>query len=86
MAPRILIVAALAAAVALAPASASAQVQPAGTGEPAFTRSAQNTQWVEWGATSGADGYRLRSDYHVNNCSSTATPSTTPVRRVATPG
>ena len=67
MAPRILIVAALAAAVALAPASASAQVQPAGTGEPAFTRSAQNTQWVEWGATSGADGYRLRADYHVNN-------------------
>ena len=67
MNPRILIVAMAVAVAAVAPASASAQVQPAGTGEPAFTRSAQNTQWVEWPATSGADGYRLRADYYANN-------------------
>ena len=59
-----LTVAACAAAVA---DSASAQVQPAGTGEPAFTNSAQNTQWFEWPATSGADAYRVRYDYYENN-------------------
>ena len=47
--------------------SASAQVQPAGTGEPAFTNSVQNTQWFEWPATSGADAYRIRFDYYENN-------------------
>src|SRR3954452_22391350 len=46
---------------------ASAQVQPAGTGEPAYTNSAQNTQWFEWPATSGADAYRVRYDYYENN-------------------
>ena len=46
---------------------AAAQVQPAGTGEPAFTNSAQNTQWLEWPATSGADGYRVKFDYYENN-------------------
>jgi plastocyanin len=48
-------------------APASAQVQPAGTGEPAYTRSAQNTQWFEWSATAGADAYRVRFDYYENN-------------------
>jgi hypothetical protein len=43
------------AGVAVMAAPASAQVQPAGTGEPAFTNSAQNTQWFEWPAASGAD-------------------------------
>ena len=56
--------AACAAAVA---GPASAQVQPAGTGEPAYTNSAQNTQWFEWPATSGADAYRIRFDYYENN-------------------
>jgi PKD repeat protein len=46
---------------------ASAQVQPAGTGEPAFTNSQQNTQFFEWPATSGADAYRIRYDYYENN-------------------
>src|SRR3954469_20564939 len=46
---------------------AAAQVQPAGTGEPAFTNSAQNTQWLEWPATSGADGYRVKYSYYENN-------------------
>ncbi len=62
-APRILMVAVTLAAAVLAPASASAQVLPAGTGEPAYTRSAQNTQWVEWPAVSGADAYRIRASY-----------------------
>ena len=46
---------------------ASAQVQPAGTGEPAYTNSTQNTQWFEWPATQGADAYRVRYDYYENN-------------------
>ena len=46
---------------------ASAQVQPAGTGEPLYTNSAQNTQWFEWPATSGIDAYRVRYDYYENN-------------------
>ena len=46
---------------------AAAQVQPAGSGEPAYTSSAQNTQWLEWPATSGADGYRVKFDYYENN-------------------
>jgi plastocyanin len=54
-------------ACAVVAEAASAQVQPAGTGEPAFTNSAQNTQWFEWPATSGADAYRIRFDYYENN-------------------
>ena len=46
---------------------AAAQVQPAGTGEPLYTSSAQNTQWFEWPATSGVDDYRVRFDYYENN-------------------
>src|SRR5215213_2706907 len=46
---------------------AAAQVQPAGTGEPLFTNSAQNTQWFEWPATSGADAYRVQYRYYANN-------------------
>ena len=46
---------------------ASAQVQPAGTGEPLYTNSAQNTQWFEWPASQGADAYRIRYDYYENN-------------------
>jgi plastocyanin len=62
---------ALAASAAVAivlPASASAQVQPAGTGEPAFTNSAQNTQWFEWPAQSaGMDAYQVQYSYYENN-------------------
>ncbi len=46
---------------------ASAQVQPAGTGEPAFTNSAQNTQWFEWPASTAYDAYRIRFDYYENS-------------------
>src|SRR5688572_3790194 len=70
---RILCLGALACAAAVAE-PAAAQVQPAGTGEPAFTSSAQNTQWFEWPATSGADGYRIRFDHYSNNAL-TANPS-----------
>lgn len=47
--------------------TSSAQVQPAGTGEPAFTSSTQNTQWFEWSAQSGVDARRIRFDYYENN-------------------
>jgi hypothetical protein len=56
-----------AAFAAAAAGPASAQVQPAGTGEPAFTNSTQNTQWFEWPASQGADAYRIRFDYYENN-------------------
>ena len=46
---------------------AAAQVQPAGTGEPLYTNSQQNTQWFEWPASSGIDKYRVRFDYYENN-------------------
>src|SRR5215212_10067624 len=46
---------------------AAAQVQPAGTGEPLFTNSAQNTQFFEWPASSGADAYRVQYRYYANN-------------------
>ena len=57
---------AVACAAAAAP-QASAQVQPAGTGEPLYTNSTQNTQWFEWPAAQGADAYRIRYDYYENN-------------------
>ena len=41
-------------------APASADVTVEGTGEPAFTNSTNNTQWVRWQAPGGTDGYRLR--------------------------
>jgi hypothetical protein len=53
--------------VAFAAGPASAQVQPAGTGEPAFTNSAQNTQFFEWPATTGIGAYRVRYDFYENN-------------------
>ena len=63
---RMLCLGVLACTVALAE-PAAAQIQPAGTGEPAYTNSAQNTQWFEWPAVSGIDGYKARFDYYENN-------------------
>jgi PKD domain len=74
---RTLCLGALVCAVAVAePAAAS--IQPAGTGEPAYTNSAQNTQWFEWGAVSGIDDYKARFDYYENNVlkASPAIPAT----------
>lgn len=51
------------AALALTAADASADVVVAGTGEPAFTNSANNTQWVEW-SNNGA--YRVEFQHVVN--------------------
>jgi len=50
---------------------AAAQVQPAGTGEPAYTNSQQNKQWFEWPATSGADGYRVKFSHYGTASAST---------------
>jgi PKD domain len=47
--------------------TAAAAVQPAGTGEPLYTNSAQNTQWFEWPSTSGIGGYKVRYDFYENN-------------------
>jgi hypothetical protein len=46
-----------------ASSTASAQVTVAGTGEPQFTRSDNNTQWVEWSASPTWDTYALRLTY-----------------------
>ena len=53
----------LAALVAAAPAAADVTVE--GTGEPAYTNSTQNTQWIRWQAD--ADAYRLRARYYRDN-------------------
>ena len=55
----------LAALVAAAPASADVTVE--GTGEPAYTNSTQNTQWIRWQAPADADAYRLHARYYANN-------------------
>ena len=47
--------------------TAAAAVQPAGTGEPLYTNSAQNSQWFEWPATSGIGGYKVQYSYYENN-------------------
>src|SRR5215207_6109931 len=60
------------ACAAVSAGQASAQVQAAGTGEPLYTNSTQNTQWFEWPATQGADAYRVRYDYYENNALKTS--------------
>jgi hypothetical protein len=47
--------------------TAAAAVQPAGTGEPLYTNSAQNTQWFEWPSTSGIGSYKVQYSYYENN-------------------
>jgi hypothetical protein len=46
------------------PASAGVTIE--GTGEPAFTNTTTNTQWVHWEA-SGYEAYKTRFDYYDNN-------------------
>jgi hypothetical protein len=55
------------AACAALTAPASAQVQPAGTGEPAFTNTLTNRQFFEWPASPGADAYRVKFSYYKDN-------------------
>ena len=67
MRTRLICLGAVACAVALTQ-PAAAQVQPAGTGEPLFTNSAQNTQFFEWPAQgSGIDAYQVQFRYYANN-------------------
>jgi PKD repeat protein len=67
MRTRLICLGAVACAVASAQ-PAAAQVQPAGTGEPAYTNSAQNTQFFEWPAQgAGIDGYQVQYRYYANN-------------------
>jgi hypothetical protein len=73
---KLLIVGTVACALGAAQPAAAA-VQPAGTGEPAYTNSQQNTQWFEWGSTSGIGGYRVRYD----SCASRSTCSSGSVPR-----
>ena len=53
----------VAAVVAAGPAGAVVSVE--GTGEPAFTRSTTNTQWVSWKGSPSYETYRLEFDRHV---------------------
>jgi len=46
---------------------AAAEVIPEGTGEPAYTSSAQNTQWFRTTVPSGVGSYRLKVSYYANN-------------------
>ncbi len=62
---------------------AAAQVQPAGTGEPLYTNSQQNTQWFEWPASQGIGSYRVRWDYYENNAL-VANPTQNPAPNGAT--
>ena len=55
----------LAALVAAAPAAADVTVE--GTGEPAYTNSTGNTQWIRWQAPAAADTYRLHARYYRDN-------------------
>ncbi len=48
-------------------APAMADVTVEGTGEPAFTNSTNNTQWIRWQQPSGTDAYRLHARYYKNN-------------------
>jgi plastocyanin len=74
MRTRLICLGAVAGAVALAQ-PAAAQVQPAGTGEPLYTNSAQNTQFFEWPAQpSGIDAYQVQYRYYANNAE-TASPT-----------
>jgi PKD repeat protein len=67
MRTRLICLGAVACAAALAQ-PAAAQVQPAGTGEPLYTNSAQNTQFFEWAAQpSGIDAYQVQYRYYANN-------------------
>jgi plastocyanin len=56
----------LIAALAIAPA-AGAVTYVDGTGEPAFTNTTTNTQWIKWQGSSAYETYRLEFDHYDNN-------------------
>jgi plastocyanin len=65
MKPLCTLILALTALVAAAPASAD--VYPDGTGEPAYTNTLTNTQYIHYEAPSGSDSYRLKAVYYRDN-------------------
>jgi hypothetical protein len=62
----LLAVTALTASLTIA-APAGAVVYVEGTGEPAFTNTTTNTQWVKWQGSASYDQYRLEFDHYDNN-------------------
>lgn len=60
-----------------APAFAGVEVE--GTGEPAFTNSAQNTQWIRWDGGPGTDAYRIDPSYYRDNALVTSSSHEVPV-------
>jgi hypothetical protein len=71
-----ILVATAAALAAAAPASADVTVE--GSGEPAFTNSTNNTQWVRAQVPSGTDGYRLHISWYRDNVLVSDTRVSTP--------
>ena len=65
------------------PRRPSADVIVEGTGEPAYTNSTQNTQWIRWQAPSGTDAYRLHARYYANNVQVYETTWTVPASGTA---
>jgi hypothetical protein len=62
----LLVIAVVFAALASA-GSASAGVTVAGTGEPAFTNTTTNTQWITWQGSSAYQAFSLDYEYYDNN-------------------
>ena len=65
MKPLSALIAVVACLAVAGPAMAGVTVE--GTGEPAFTNSTNNTQWIRWQAPGGTDSYRLRARYYRDN-------------------
>lgn len=61
---RLILAAAALAAFLCLPSAASAVVYVDGTGEPAFTNTTTNTQWVKWQGHSAYEQYRLEFDMY----------------------
>ena len=64
MKPVLTVIALVIATFAVTAAPASAGVEPAGTGEPLYTNSVQNTQFIAWTVPQGVDAYRLHYYYY----------------------
>ena len=64
---RNLFFAAICAAILVTAAPAGAVVYVEGTGEPAFTNTTTNTQWVKWQGSSAYEQYRLEFDMYASS-------------------
>ncbi len=63
---RLLLTAAVAAASLCIAGPAAAVVYVEGTGEPAFTNTTTNTQWMKWQGAAAYDQYRIEADYYMD--------------------